>query len=128
MLTIRAEQLTALSKIAALDFENRMVASLESHYPEKYQKMGEAGARAFVKKAIGTGRQHNVVSQGAVTVYIELLMDYGEGFHLAPERAFGRRLLEHPTLPGEAKVVAIRERFDRSTGGRTIVPHRKEER
>ena len=48
------------------------------------------------------------------------MFQFGARFELCPERAWALDLLAHKTLPGDAKVQMIAERFQELSGGRTI--------
>jgi hypothetical protein len=53
---------------------------------------------------------------------VELRLEYGADFELAPDRAWARKILSHPALPGHVKLAVIREKLAASTGGRRIKP------
>jgi len=101
-------------------FEDRTTIAVAEGYPAKYAELKEAGTRLFVRRAIESGARHNVGTEGAVAVLIELTMVFREGFALAPNRPYARKTLAHPTLPEAVKPVAIRERLTARTQDRII--------
>ena len=120
MLTIREDQMAAFAAVSRESFEDRMTAAIAEGYPAKYAELSEAGTRQFVRRAIETGARHNVRTEGGVAVLIELTIEFGEGFALAPDRTYARKTLAHPALPEVVKLAAIRERLTARTQGRTL--------
>ncbi|HBY59491.1 MAG TPA: hypothetical protein DEH78_06685, partial [Solibacterales bacterium] len=68
-----------------------------------------------------TGRTHGVVHQGGIAVLAELMIRFGTEFSRSPDKAWAWKMLAKPSLPGEVKVAALRERMEAATGGRRIV-------
>ena len=121
MLVIRDAQMAVFARQAKGEFEDRMVSQIESGYPRHFARLGEAGARRFVQKAIAMGAANGISGEGSVAVLMELMLEFGEQFEMSPERAWARRMLAHPTLPGVVKVDVMRDRLTAATQGRTIV-------
>ena len=121
MLTIRATQLSILGRNSRREFEDRMVAHISTGYPRHYARLGEEGARRLVRDAIETGEARGIDTVGAVSVLIELMVEFGERFERAPDRGWAAEILENPALPGQLKVRLIRDRFEARTQGRTVV-------
>jgi hypothetical protein len=106
-------------------FVERMANHIAVEFPTRYEEMGHAGTRQFISEALEIGRQHQVVSRGAVAVLIELMLDFGRDFERSPDRAWAKTVMDHPTLPDGAKMGAIRDRMMTRTGGRRILPFRR---
>ena len=120
MLVIRDEQVAAFSAHKAKRFEDGMVKHIAAGSPEKYQKWGEPKTRALIRQGLETGRRNGITAGGSLIGLIELMFQFGPRFELCPEQAWALDLLAHKTLPGDAKVQIIAERFNELSGGTTI--------
>jgi hypothetical protein len=120
MLVIRDEQIAAFRAHKLKRFEDAMVKHIAAGFPEKYQKWGEPKTRDFIRRGVETGHQNGITGGGPLVGLIELMFQFGARFELCPERAWALDLLAHKTLPGDAKVQMIAERFQELSGGRTI--------
>jgi hypothetical protein len=122
MLTIRNEQLTAMGTARALNFADDMVQAVASHFSRQYARLGADETRALVHRTMARGAQHRIVTRGAIAVFIELVLEFGEQFKMSPDREIALKLLAHPTLPGQVKVQAMQDRLTARTGGRALIP------
>lgn len=125
MLIIREQQLSIFDRMATARFEDQLVSYIAAEYPIPYETMGESGARKLISTAIATGSSYGIKTEGSVGVLLELMIQFGEDFERAPERAWVKKMLSHPTLPGEVKVEVIRERLNQRADGRVVVAARK---
>ncbi len=124
MLIVRSEQVAALSAEQVRRFEDRMERYIAAEHPDRYRALGEHGTRRLIRYGIATGARRGIDTEGAVGVLIELMLELGERFERSPDRAWIEEILAHPALPGQVKVIAIRERSNARTGGRRLVPAR----
>ena len=97
-----------------------MIRHIAAGFPEKYQKWGEPKTREFVRGVIQSGRQNGISGSGPLVRLIELMFQFGARFELCPEQTWALELLALETLPGDAKVQILAERFHELSGGRTI--------
>jgi hypothetical protein len=124
MLTIRAAQIAALAQSATDRFTANASEYLTVHFPGAAAKLGGLpGVWMFVQRGIHKARGFGVVTEGAVTVLLELWIQFGEDFERSPLRAFARNILANPDLPGSAKAELIRDRHQEMTGGCVMVPY-----
>jgi hypothetical protein len=120
---VRQAHLDAIRRAAFADLEVRILAYLLAHYPGGCAAIGDkAAVRAFVRRGMDRAIACNLDTAGAITVFFELLVQFGEQFERSPDRVWAMNILSHPTLPGYVKVGAIRDRFDETTGGRILLP------
>lgn len=122
MLTIRRSQLEALGEHARAQFTAGLVAAIAHHYPRQCAKLGAEGTQALVERTIERAARHNIRTRGAVTAFVELVLEFGEEFRLSPDRKVALKLLAHPVLADAVKVQAIQDRLRERTGGRMVVP------
>jgi hypothetical protein len=123
MLVIRDAQLAALRQLAIDRFAADLVKHLLRHFPAPSARVGgEPEVREFVRKAIERAARYGIETTGSITVFAELLLQYGENFERSPLRSWIAKMLSNQALPGDAKIEAIRDRINEQTGGRTIVP------
>ena len=120
MLVIRDEQLAAFSAYKVKRFEDALARHLAAAFPEKFQKWGEPKTRDFIRRSLEIGRRNRITTNGPLMGLTELMFQFGARFELCPEQAWALNLLAHRTLPGDAKVQIIAERFHELSGGRTI--------
>jgi hypothetical protein len=122
MLVIRDMQVAAFRADAQRRFAERMRAYIAQAYPARYQALGDEGTKLLIQKGVEAGERHHLENEGAVSVFIELMVEFGERFERSPDRAWAERILAQPDLPGEVKVSAVRERLHARTGGRSLKP------
>ena len=121
MLVIRTGQLSVFEKNAFEHYEQDMVRHVEIAFPGRYAGLGPARAAELVHTAIRTGLENGIRARAAITVLLDLMLQYGEQFELAPDPEWALKILRHPTLPAHLKVDTIRDRFDNLLQGRRIV-------
>ena len=126
MLIIRDEQIEALGRARIAGFTDQMVAYIRREYPHHQLSQAMPQTRAFVESAIVSARQLRISSSGALAVLIELRLLYGDNLERAPDRAWARNILAHPTLPDHIRVGTVQERLSERTGGRTLVVHQEQ--
>lgn len=122
MLILRKDQLDAVRQDAFAQLENELVHHLLTNFPGPAAAVGgEPEMRAFVRRGMAEAARHAIDTAGAITVFVELRLQFGERFERSPDRAWAANILAHPRLPGYVKVGAIRDRFAERTGGRVLV-------
>jgi hypothetical protein len=123
VLVIRDVQLAEMRQKAAERFASDLLKHLLENYPQQCKAVGAAeDVRGFVRRGIARAMKHGIEYEGAITVFLELLIQFGENFERSPVREFARNILAHPVLPGDAKVNAIRDRHEEKMQGRILVP------
>jgi hypothetical protein len=123
-MTIRVEQMSAFSRAARQQWEERMVRYIETNFPSRYRDMGEAGARQFIQRAVEKGAGFGIETEGAVAGLIELMIAFGEQFELSPDKAWANRMIANREAPAELRIASMRERMMARTEGRIVVPHK----
>lgn len=121
ILTIREAQIDVFRDVLRQDFILTTVARIKANFPESYRRLGDQGATLFVENTIEKASRHNVYTAGAVVALIELMLDFGEDFERSPDRQWAKCMLQHPTLPEDVKLAAMRERMTALTQGRRII-------
>jgi hypothetical protein len=124
MLIIRKEQMAALGRLRQTSFVDRLVKHLSTEYPFWYEERGAQGVRDFVHNVIERGDRQNIRGKWAVSTLLELMVEFGEGFELSPDRIWALQILSHPTLPDRLKLSVLSERLRERTGGKRIVEFR----
>jgi hypothetical protein len=121
MLTIRREQMTAFRRQSTRSFEGEMLQHITNGFPQRLSEMGEEAAVMYIRSTIASAAKHGIVSRSAVSVFLLLKLEFGEAFEMSPDREWARKMLEHPTLPGDIKAMKIANRLVSGTEGRRIV-------
>jgi hypothetical protein len=122
MLTIRAEQMHIFKGYAIEAFEERASRYLASEYADYLADVDSAGVKDFVRRGIAAAAECGINTEGALTVFLELQVQYGEQMQLSPDQEWAQQILTHPELPPLFKIQVIQERFSALSQGRRIVP------
>lgn len=120
MLTIRQAQLDVLSEKACEAFEHQMTDYLLAEYPALTEPMGRDGVLELVRRGRRAAADCRVYNTGAVSVWIELWLLFGDELKRSPDRAWAQRILRHPVLPDYVRLERVRERLFARTGGRAV--------
>ena len=124
MLVIRGAQFAAFQQNAVSRFAAEAAEHLLKHFPGPSAALGdESAVLAFVERGIEKAAKVGVQTKGAVTILLELWVQFGENFQRSPLREFATNILAHPVLPGQAKADLIRERHQELTGGCVMVTY-----
>src|SRR5687767_4394443 len=70
MLTIRKEQMLALSASMVRSFEEQMVVHLAASFPQQFEQLKEAGVQKLVRMGIDKGALYGVNSVRDVTTLV----------------------------------------------------------
>lgn len=120
MLTIRSQQLLSFQENAREQFIDRMCAYTAEEHSEWHKRQGDAKAREFVTQCVERAKTHRIETKGAVAIYIDLTLQYGDDFDRSPDRAWAMKTLAHPALPDYVRMEAIQERLESKTQGRKL--------
>ena len=120
LLTIRAAQMQVFAAQRSQQFYVELLRRISEKYPDEYAHLTESGMREFVERQIAAALEIGLSREGHVGLYVELAVEFGERFDRSPESGRIRKLLAHPTLPGEAKLQGIHGLLLESTGGRKM--------
>lgn len=115
MLVIRKAQVEAMSAAQGAAFEGRVMAHLETAYPEKVWSWDEAELRAFVHGGIGEARGYGIELECDVVRYVSYKAEFGPSFPREAPHLRIREILERPALSGHEKMRLVFreiERFD----------------
>jgi hypothetical protein len=123
MLTIRDAQLEIFRGARVEGFIRSLVAYLTGEYPAHCARLGSDGTRAMVERSLEAARPLGIRNEGALGVFVELRLVYGDNLERAPDREWARNILAHRTLPDYIKVGAVQDRLSERTGGRVLVMH-----
>jgi hypothetical protein len=99
MLTIRKEQMQALSRVTIQEFEKDMAQHLTQFFPDESAAMGDKALRAHIRHAIARAKEYGVTSERDLCKYLNLTMVYGRDFDTDPELEWMRDFLTDPEVP-----------------------------
>ena len=122
MLTIRREQIHVFAAAQEREWERQLADYLAAEYPAHAQRMGDEGLLALIRRARAAGKPYRIETAGALSLWTELWLLFGDGLRRSPDRAWAENILRHDTLPDYIKVDHVRERLTSRTGGRPVVP------
>ena len=110
----------ALSAESERQYEVRLAEYLTGEYPAQVARMGADGLRALIRRARVAGQEFRIEGAGALAVWTELWLLFGDGLRRSPDRAWAERILRHEMLPDYVRVDQVRERLTSRTGGRVV--------
>src|ERR1700733_11829148 len=99
MLTIRRQQFEALEQASRRNFRDRATAHIATEYPEYSSEVSEEGTRRLVIAGIEKAAEPGITTEGAVLVFIELMVEVGISFERSPDRKWVHKILAYPTFP-----------------------------
>lgn len=73
MLRIRSEQMAVLRDYMRNQFEERLVAHVQKHFPVKCQELGDERLRDGIQKSIQRAKKHRLESERDIAKYIHLI-------------------------------------------------------
>ena len=121
MLVIRQSQLALFEENEQVRYERRLLEYLSREYPGEAARVGVQGLFDLIHRARKAGLEYNIVTVGAVAVWVELWLVFGDGLRRSADRSWAENILTHPVLPDYVRVEQVRERLTRHTGGRPVV-------
>ena len=107
-LTMRREQLQALTSAAAARFEERAVAHVRRHFQAQAAALGEPELRAAAAHAAARAASHGFDSDDEVMVYLTLMFCFGRDFDLDPGCAWAREALADRAGGNAARLARLR--------------------
>lgn len=93
MLTIRPQQMDALSKAQAKAFEDRMVAHIQEFFPDHYAAMKEAGTRELIRHGVQRAATYGIVAERDVCMYIDMMLAFGPDYDKDGQVPWAGRIL-----------------------------------
>jgi hypothetical protein len=120
MLTIRPDQMKVFAQQLLAAFRQDAAQSLRDEYPDVCAELGPDALQQMIQKGMDDARQYRLETRGAVLIFIELILVFGDGFQLSPDRWWAHKILAHPTLPDYARMQLIRERLVSRSGGLVV--------
>jgi hypothetical protein len=123
MLVIRNAQMAVFQRASKARFEAGVVHHLAHKYPKLVAALGEEGTLNFIRRTTAAAHANRIFAEGAIAIYIDLVIEYGEQFERAPDRTWARKILAHPKLPDHIRMDTISEKFASRADGRIVVRH-----
>jgi len=80
MLKIRMEQMEAFQRDAAQRLEQRALVHVTEFFPEDIARLGDAGAKEFVRDGISRAHAFEFFEEADVYKFIDLLITMGSDF------------------------------------------------
>jgi hypothetical protein len=120
MLQIRFDQMEVFGKLAREQFEQRLVRHVGAVYAPFAERLGAEGCARFVHRNIQRAIGHGIDTNGAITSFVEICVEFGEQFELSPDGSQAMEHLSDPELPGQIKIALIIEALAERTGGRPV--------
>jgi hypothetical protein len=117
MLTIRKEQMDALSDHMEEDFINRTVAHLKEFWPEKCEEMGEEALCESIRAAMDIAREFGIINEYDMARYIDLIYEFDWPADEQPDTPWAEEILNDAELDGTTKMDRLYEEANRILEG-----------
>ncbi len=114
MLTIRKEQMEALSADRLRSFENQMVKHIAGAFPAKFRQIGEVETRTLIHEGIAKAATYAIESERNVALFIDLMVAISPGFDHDDGSSWMQPILQHPEMPEQTKLDMIYDRMRRT--------------
>jgi hypothetical protein len=107
MLTIREEQMQALSGLVLEQYERRMVEHLRATFPDRTKNLQDDRIRAAVQSCVKNANDHGIVYEDDIRRFIEYVVIYGTALDARAETRWIGDILRRDDLDGTAKMDLI---------------------
>jgi len=104
LLIIRAKQIAVLDAAMLASFRRRMLAHLQSVFPEHTATWGEHRTVAVIDASVSHAGRFGIVAERDVARFVGLVVGLGPEFPDRPETAWTHELLQAPHLAPDARV------------------------
>lgn len=129
---IRRDQIRAFEAYMRAAFEDRMVAHMRAHYPERYGALSrggedETGARDLVRLAVEKATRIGARREGSIQQLLEIMLETRPDFDEDIAMAWARAILDDDTMGGGTRIQLVHQKLrarsapdtpDRTAGGR----------
>lgn len=102
MLTIRDEQMRALSAAREVEFETRLVQRSPLQFPGECAALGSGGVREMVRYALRKALSHGFATERDLVRYVDLAFTFGRDFDVDPSLPWAANILAAPQQEGGA--------------------------
>ena len=111
MLTIRPEQMRALSQYMVEQFEVRAMAHLRAVVPDRVRDLDDAGLRQYVRRGMAVGQRYQIKTEADTLRFLVVLLTLGEGFATNHRTGWARQVLSRQDLQPRQKLDEIEARL-----------------
>ena len=109
MLIIGKDQMEMFSKNMLIRFEDRMVAHLQTTFPDQMKDMSEPDLRVTIQAGIDSAAQYGVTTEDDVPRYLEYMVTYGSDFDTNPKTSWAGEILRTESIDGSVKMDLLDE-------------------
>lgn len=97
-MTIREQQMTALSRDCLEDFENRIAAHLLRCFPSECRALGGGSVQDRIRFGIERSAEYGLTLERDVCKYIDLMFAFGSNFDKDPTSPWASGILRDETM------------------------------
>lgn len=109
MLTIRTEQMAALSDYMLGNFITEMIDHLRSEYPEQTMEKSDADMRSFVRGGVDMAHEFNIRLSANLESFLEFVTLHGLDFQSRSELQWATTILADQAIDESEKMNRISE-------------------
>ncbi len=102
LLTVRAQQLSALEQEEVRKFERWMVGHLQKFFPQQCSAMGDSQLRDFIQYGIRRASGYGIKAKRDVCKYVDVMLALGRDFDKDPRFPWAARLLVQSRVQADA--------------------------
>jgi hypothetical protein len=119
MLRIRAEQMAAFSRAGLRQFEDRVLAMVQRHWPTQWPLATEDDWRTRVRSTITRAASYGITEAPDVTRYINISLALGPDFDRDPAFPWASALLQDTTQDPGSRLQRLCEYTSRTLSKQT---------
>ncbi len=93
MLTMRKEQMDVFDRIAALEFQERLVEYVRKSFPAAFSELGAQRVREIVRFACEKAKEYELSSERGCRLYASMVFVLGAGFDKDPQFPWAGEIL-----------------------------------
>ena len=118
MFVLRQSHLDAFTAAARESFEDRMVAHLESRFPNECEELGDANVRDRIWEGVERAEAYEIRAEKDVATFIRYMFGLRRDFDTSRKTAWAGEILDETDVPATERLARIKEiaREKRSEG------------
>jgi len=104
LLIIREDQMKVLSEDAGRRYESRVLDHLRRCFPAQAENLGEEHLRHTIRSGVGKAGAYGIECEREVSMYIDLMVLFGEDFDTDAAYPGARSILQNQALDQQTKM------------------------
>jgi hypothetical protein len=107
LVTLRDAQLEQLGAAMMDEFQLRLLVHARTIFPKRTAALGDAGARALIRKAVGRAQELRITTERGVTRFADLMFAFGDDFETRSGLAWMVSILQDRSRSEDARLYLV---------------------